>query len=143
MRTCAVAASRQMYLLFCRTLGDEKPAGREGDERGEVVRAYRKSVLDEEQWSPGSLLTLRRLSSMKGDTTLATRQRLPQLARQRVRRSGHAVGWTLQSFATILLGLSFALLFLVPSAVSDLPFIPGLLTLAGFMGVTGTVLVGR
>jgi hypothetical protein len=55
----------------------------------------------------------------------------------------NAIGWTLQSSATILLGLFIALLFLVPSAASDQAVIAGLLTLAGVMGVTGTVLVGR
>jgi hypothetical protein len=74
---------------------------------------------------------------------MATRVRSPQRARQRAHRSRHAVGWTLQSLATVLLGLFVAVLFLVPSPASDLPFISGLLTVAGFMGVTGTVLLGR
>ena len=74
---------------------------------------------------------------------MATGQRLPQRARQGARRSRHAVGWTLQGLATILLGLFVAVLFLVPSVASELPLIPGLLTAAGFIGVTGTVLLGR
>jgi hypothetical protein len=78
-----------------------------------------------------------------GDTMITTRQRSPQRARQGADRSRRAIGWTLQSLATILLGLFIALLCVVPSATSELPLIPGLLTLAGAIGVTGTVLLVR
>jgi len=58
---------------------------------------------------------------------------------QRARRSTHLIGWTLQGFATIAVVLFFHSLM----TASDLPLTPGLLTVAGFMGVSGTALIGR
>jgi hypothetical protein len=61
------------------------------------------------------------------------------MATKQTRDSTHIVGWTLQSLAMMAVAL-FGLFLMTESGM---PFTPGLLTMAGLIGISGTVLIGR